>query len=44
MARDRGKNVFLISHREELVGRIDRTMWVRKENGFTTLDQDEAHN
>lgn len=38
MARDRGKNVFLISHREELVGRIDRTLLVRKENGFTTIE------
>jgi DNA repair exonuclease SbcCD ATPase subunit len=40
MARDRGKNVFLISHREELQARIDRTLLVRKENGFTTLEAD----
>jgi DNA repair exonuclease SbcCD ATPase subunit len=40
MSRDRGKNVFLISHREELQARIDRTLLVRKENGFTTLEVD----
>lgn len=40
MARDRNKNVFLISHREELVGRIDRTLLVRKENGFTRFEED----
>lgn len=40
MARERGKNVFLISHREELQARIDRTLLVRKENGFTTLEAD----
>lgn len=40
MARDRGKNIFLISHREELQARIDRTLLVRKENGFTTLEPD----
>lgn len=40
MARDRNKNVFLISHREEFVGRIDRTLLVRKENGFTRFEED----
>jgi DNA repair exonuclease SbcCD ATPase subunit len=40
MARDRGKNVFLISHRDELQARIDRTLLVRKENGFTTFEPD----
>lgn len=38
MARDRKKNVFLISHRDELVGRIDRTIMVRKENGFSVFE------
>jgi DNA repair exonuclease SbcCD ATPase subunit len=38
MARDRKKNIFLISHRDELVGRIDRTLTVKKENGFSTLE------
>jgi DNA repair exonuclease SbcCD ATPase subunit len=38
-ARNR-KNVFLISHRDELVGRIDRTLLVSKDNGFTTITED----
>ncbi|CAM6053907.1 unnamed protein product [Sphagnum tenellum] len=40
MARDRHKNVFLISHREELMGRIDRTLLVKKEGGFTQFEED----
>jgi hypothetical protein len=40
MARDRGKNVFLISHRDELVGQIDRTLLVRKEHGFSHFEED----
>ncbi len=31
------RNVFLISHRDELVGRIDRVLTVTKTNGFTTI-------
>lgn len=34
------KNVFLISHRDELVGRIDRTLLVAKDNGFTTITEE----
>lgn len=44
MGRDRGKNVFLISHRDELQARIDRTLLVRKENGFTTFERDAILN
>lgn len=40
LARDRGKNVFLISHRDELQARIDRTLLVKKENDFTQLSFD----
>lgn len=40
MARDRAKNVFLISHRDDLTARIDRTLLVRKENGFTRFEED----
>lgn len=40
MARERGKNVFLISHRDELVGQIDRTLVVRKEQGFSQFEED----
>lgn len=40
MVRDRGKNVFLISHRDDLTARIDRTLLVKKENGFTRFEED----
>ncbi len=40
MARDRHKNVFLISHRDDLTTRIDRILLVRKENGFTQFEED----
>jgi DNA repair exonuclease SbcCD ATPase subunit len=43
MARERNKNIYLISHREELVGRVDNILRVVKENGFTTfLNSDEV--
>lgn len=35
-----GRNIFLISHRDELVGRIDRTLVVSKENGFTSIGEE----
>lgn len=35
MCRERKKNVYLISHREELMGRVDNTLKVVKESGFT---------
>ncbi len=37
MAREHHKNVFLISHKEELVGRVDSILNVYKENGFTAF-------
>jgi len=40
MARERNKNVFLISHREELVGRVNNILKVVKENNFTTYETD----
>ena len=40
MARERNKNIFLISHREDLTARIDRTLLVRKENNFTRFEED----
>lgn len=40
MSRDKGKNIFLISHREELISRVSSTLMVRKENGFTSFDND----
>jgi DNA repair exonuclease SbcCD ATPase subunit len=41
MQRDREKNIFLISHREELVGRVNNTLYVVKENGFTSFSPDQ---
>jgi energy-coupling factor transporter ATP-binding protein EcfA2 len=40
IVRERNKNVFLISHRDELVGRVSHTLQVLKENGFTTFNAD----
>ena len=40
MGRDRDKNVFLISHKDELVGRVNHVMKVIKENGFTSYEND----
>lgn len=38
MVRDRNKNIFLISHKEELIGRVNNVLKVVKENGFTTYN------
>jgi DNA repair exonuclease SbcCD ATPase subunit len=38
MGRERGKNVYLISHKDELVGRVNNVLKVIKENGFTSYD------
>ena len=40
MARDRNKNIFLISHKDELVGRVNNVLKVVKENGFTSYATD----
>ena len=40
MGRDRQKNVFLISHKDELVGRVNHVMKVIKENGFMSYEND----
>lgn len=37
VSRERNKNIFLISHREELINRVTQILMVVKENGFTTL-------
>lgn len=39
-ARERGKNIYLISHKDELVSRVGKTLLVQKENGFTTFVTD----
>jgi DNA repair exonuclease SbcCD ATPase subunit len=36
MSRRRNKSVWLVSHREELAGRVPQVLKVIKENGFTT--------
>ena len=38
--RERNKNIFLISHRDELQGRVNTILQVTKENGFTTFNTD----
>jgi DNA repair exonuclease SbcCD ATPase subunit len=44
MARERTKNIYLISHRDELVGRVNNVLRVIKENGFTSYANDiEVH-
>jgi DNA repair exonuclease SbcCD ATPase subunit len=40
MGRERNKNVYLISHKDELVGRVNHVMKVIKENGFTSYEND----
>jgi len=40
MERERNKNIFLISHRDELQGRVNTILQVTKENGFTTFNTD----
>lgn len=40
MARDRTKSVWLVSHRDELVGRVGNILKVVKENGFTAYNTD----
>jgi DNA repair exonuclease SbcCD ATPase subunit len=40
MARERKKNIFLISHRDELIGRVNNVLKVIKENGYTSYAND----
>ena len=40
MARERNKNIYLISHKDELVGRVNNVLRVIKENGFTSYAND----
>ena len=40
IGRERDKNVYLISHKDELVGRVNHVMRVIKENGFTSYAND----
>ena len=40
MGRERNKNIYLISHRDELIGRVNHVLKVIKENGFTSYAND----
>jgi len=40
MGRERKKNIYLISHKDELVGRVQNVLKVVKENGFTSYAND----
>jgi DNA repair exonuclease SbcCD ATPase subunit len=41
MHRERNKNIFLISHREELLNRVNNILYVSKENGFTSFSMSQ---
>lgn len=43
MNRDQGKNIMLISHKEELVGRVGNVLTVVKEGGFTAYNTDTEY-
>ena len=40
MGREREKNIYLISHKDELIGRVNHVLKVVKENGFTSYAND----
>ena len=40
IGRERKKNIFLISHKDELIGRVNNVLKVIKENGFTSYATD----
>ena len=40
MSRERNKSVWLVSHKDELIGRVNNVLKVIKENGFTSYDTD----
>jgi DNA repair exonuclease SbcCD ATPase subunit len=40
MSRDSNKSIWLVSHKDELAGRVNNTLRVVKENGYTTYNTD----
>jgi DNA repair exonuclease SbcCD ATPase subunit len=44
MGREMNRNIFLISHRDELASRVNNVLLVVKESGFTMLDTDTQVN
>jgi len=43
MSRERNKSIWLVSHRDELAGRVENILKVVKENGFTSYNTDIDH-
>lgn len=41
MTREQNRSIFLVSHKEELMGRVSNILHVLKENGFTTFEQED---
>jgi ABC-type multidrug transport system ATPase subunit len=40
MAREGNRSVWLVSHKDELAGRVNNVLHVIKENGFTSYNTD----
>jgi DNA repair exonuclease SbcCD ATPase subunit len=40
MSRESNKSIWLVSHKDELAGRVNNTLHVVKENGFTSYNTD----
>ena len=40
MSRDHNKSIWLVSHKDELAGRVNNTLRVVKENGYTSYNTD----
>jgi ABC-type lipoprotein export system ATPase subunit len=40
MSRERSKSIWLVSHRDELAGRVENILKVIKSNGFTEYNTD----
>jgi DNA repair exonuclease SbcCD ATPase subunit len=43
LGRERNKNIYLISHRDELISRVNNVLHVVKEGGFTSFSAIDAH-
>jgi DNA repair exonuclease SbcCD ATPase subunit len=44
MTRNRNKSVWLVSHKDELIGRVNQVFKVIKEGGFTSYSSDTEIN
>ena len=40
MSRESNKSIWLVSHKDELSGRVNNTLHVVKENGYTSYNTD----